>query len=96
MTAMDKQHRLTITENIRDIVNLDFTKEIRIYLNIADGNTILLSNDKELDFPCFGVVGFDDKHRFFIPKEIREYLEITHESKLLVYSKKGTLVIHKV
>lgn len=96
MTSMDKQNRLTITENIRGIINLDFDKEIRIYLDFANNNTILLSNDKELDLPCFGIVGFDPKHRFFIPKEIRQYLEITHETKLLVYSKKGNLVIQKV
>ncbi|MBR6614212.1 MAG: hypothetical protein IKK84_05550 [Clostridia bacterium] len=96
MTAMDKQNRLCITENIRAVVNLNFEEEIRIYLNIADDKTILLSNDKELDLPCFGVVGFDKKYRFFIPKEIREYLNLTYESKLLVYSRKGNLVIHKV
>ena len=95
MTAMDKQNRLTVTENIRDIVNLDFSKEIRIYLNLAD-NTILLSNDIELDFPCFGIVNFDKKFRFFLPKDVREYLQLTFENQLLVYSKKGNLVIQKV
>lgn len=96
MTAMDKQNRLTITENIRDIVNLDFTKEIRIYLNITGGNLIILSNNTELDYPCFGIANFDAKYRFFLPKELRKLLRLTHESKLLVYSKRGTLVIHRL
>ena len=96
MTTMDKQNRLCVTENIRNIVNLDFSKEIRIYLNIADGNTLLLSNDKELDLPCFGGVNFDQKFRFFVPKDVRAYLELTDANKLLIYSKKGNLVIQKV
>ena len=64
MTSMDKQNRISITENIRKIIQLDFSKEIRLYIRHKQWTPfIILSNDANLELPCFGiihiVIGYD-------------------------------------
>ena len=97
MTSMDKQNRISITENIRKIIQLDFSKEIRLYIRHKQGTPfIILSNDANLELPCFGIIHIDPKFRFFLPKEVRTYMEITPQSKLLIYSFQGELTIKKL
>lgn len=94
MTYMDKQNRIAITQNIREVCNVDFEKEVRIFLYERNGiKHLLLSNDINLNLPCFGIVRFDSKFRFFIPKELRYYVNITSDSKFLVYSLSSHLLL---
>ena len=94
MTYMDKQNRIAITQNIREICNVDFEKEVRLFLYERKGiKHLLLSNDKNLSLPCFGVVNFDAKFRFFLPKELRRYLNISSDCKFLVFSLNSHLLL---
>lgn len=94
MTYLDKQNRLVITQNIREVCDVDFEKEVRIFLyERNDKKYLLLSNDINLKLPCFGIVHFDTKFRFFVPKELRRYLNLTTTSPLLVYSLNNHLLL---
>lgn len=90
---MDKQGRVSIPENIRKVSHLDPQKETRIYL---DNTFIVLSNELNLSLPCFGIVNFDAKFRFFIPSELRKHLNITPEREILIYSLNGLVTIEIV
>jgi len=94
MVQLDKQFRLTIPQDIREVVNLNFNEEIRIYSKLKnDIHYLILSNDKELNYACFGIAKFDQKSRFYISKELRNYLNASTETNFLVFSLKGELLI---
>lgn len=92
---MDKQNRIGIPNNIRTVTNFNFQNEVRIYL-VLESNDLILSNDKTLNLPCFGIVQFDNKYRFYLPKELRLYLGITSESQLLIYTRASNITIKKI
>lgn len=94
---MDTQNRITITSNIRDICNVDFEQEVRIYLYEKENcSYLLLSNKSNLKYPCFGKLHFDHRYRFFLPKELRRYIGIQQNEKFLVYSFCGNLLLKRL
>lgn len=97
MISMDIQNRIAIPQSVREVTALDFSKEIRFYIKDKENNLLLvLSNELNLDFPCFGKARIDEKFRITLPKELRKYLNITTENKLLIYSLKGELTVERL
>ena len=97
MTCMDTQNRITITSNIREVCNINFEQEVRIYLYEKNNcSYLLLSNSKDLKYPCFGILHFDHRYRFFLSKELRRYLGIQPKEKFLIYSLCGNLLLKRL
>lgn len=97
MISVDTQNRIAIPQAIREVAEIDFNKEIRLYIKREDNRILLLlSNETNLDFPCFGKARIGDHFKFTFTKEIRKYMDITADSNLLIYSLKGVLTIEKL
>lgn len=97
MITLDSQNRLAVNENLRKISNLDFQKEVRIFLQTKNNTSyMILSNERDLELPCFGIVNFNNKFRFTVPKDLRMHLNLTQETTLLMYCMQGNLIIQKM
>jgi len=94
MICLDTQNRIAVSQAIREVSELDFSKEIRMYIKLKDNKPFLiLSNALDLDLPCFGKAHVDDKCRITLPKELRKYMNITVKTNLLIYTLKGELTV---
>lgn len=94
MKTLDKSNRINIPKSIIDICNIDLNTNVILYLYTEyKPNALLLSNDTELKFPCFGEVNFDENKRFFLPKSIRSLFNITQKNEILIYSLNHQLII---
>lgn len=97
MTTLDTQGRITLSADVRNVADLNFQEEIRIFLKTkGNKNFLILSNNVESNLPCFGKVSFDDKFRFCVPKDLRKFLDLDSKTPLLVYTIKGQLTIQKL
>ena len=94
MKKLDKENRVNLPKSVIEICDIDFTTDVMLYLYTDyKPNALLLSNDKELALPCFGVVNFDDKKRFYLLKELRAYFKVKPKNELLIYCLNKRLII---
>ncbi len=94
MSTLDSQYRIIIPAEVLRACVIDLNEEVFLY-HYTDykPNALLLTNRKNLELKCFGVLIFDNKSRFCLHKEIRSEFNITKKTKLSIYGYAGQLVI---
>lgn len=77
MAIKSTQKRLTIPKDIWDISKFDdFDKKSFGFFISSDSRVVITSNfvGKKLNYEFLGSCSFDEKHRFFVPKNVDVYL----------------------
>ena len=77
MAKKSSQARLTIPKDIWDIAKFDdFDRKDFGFFILPDSRVIIANRSigKLLDYQFLGSCTFDQKHRFFVPKNVDEYL----------------------
>lgn len=72
---MDKQHRVLIPQELRDLVNFDLSKSYALCVE-DDRIFYLVDIDKYQGQLAVAKVKFDAKGRFFLPAKIIEHYKI--------------------
>ena len=84
MSKLDSQNRLLIPRHLLELSNTNFDEEIRLYFI---GKQIFLDNpsNRNRRTCCLGSIKLDEKYRFILPKNAREFLNINQQSTLIFY-----------
>lgn len=82
---MDKQHRVLIPLQLRELTNFDLSKPH--VLCVEDDKLFYLVETSEYTNQlAIDVVNFDEKGRFFITSRVRKYYKISSDAKEWVFS----------
>ena len=84
MAKLDKQNRLLIPKNLMKSTNIDFEKEVRLYLR---GNEFYLDNPsfENRRIANLGSVNIESKGRICLTKSMRKFLQIDNNSEISCY-----------
>ena len=77
MAQKGSQARLTLPKDIWDVVKFDDYENPRFGFFITDDSRVVISEMESginSNYEFIGICTFDDKHRFFIPKNVDTYL----------------------
>ena len=77
MAKKSAQARLTIPKDIWDTSKFDDYDKKSFGFFISNDSRVVISNDlvgKNLNYEFLGRCSFDEKHRFFVPKNVDVYL----------------------
>lgn len=79
MAIKSTQKRLTIPKDIWDIVRFDNYKPRNFGFFISSDSRVVITDmliAKKLNYEFLGKCTFDEKHRFFVPGNVENYLGI--------------------
>ncbi|NLC87507.1 MAG: hypothetical protein GX682_01820 [Clostridiaceae bacterium] len=103
MARKDSQGRLTIPIDIWDLVDFENCKENKFVFFVTKTSEVVIASlyaDGFENLECLGYCRLDEKHRFFIPKNVDLYLgnELGDEKDYYfsTYISKKCVYLHKI